>query len=65
MTEISKDTCKSIDKCLCCGSEELQMILDLGNQPLANSYLKSQNEEEGLKALIVAEEEFMNHMKTN
>jgi 2-polyprenyl-3-methyl-5-hydroxy-6-metoxy-1,4-benzoquinol methylase len=46
MIEISKDTCKPIKTCLCCGSEKLQTILDLGNQPLANSYLKSQNEEE-------------------
>lgn len=37
---------KTLTQCLCCGSEELETILDLGNQPLANSYLKSQNEEE-------------------
>lgn len=31
-------------KCLCCGSSELKMILDLGNQPPANSYSRFPNE---------------------
>jgi 2-polyprenyl-3-methyl-5-hydroxy-6-metoxy-1,4-benzoquinol methylase len=44
--EITQDTCKELKKCLCCGSEKLQTILDLGNQPLANSYLKSADEDE-------------------
>ena len=31
---------KVLDKCLCCGNTSLQKILDLNDQPLANSYLK-------------------------
>lgn len=46
MMDISTASCKLIEKCLCCGSEKLQTILDLGSQPLANSYLKEQNEKE-------------------
>lgn len=30
----------NIDKCLCCGSSQLQLILDLGVQPPANHYRK-------------------------
>lgn len=30
---------KEITKCMACGSVELTSVLDLGNQPLANSYL--------------------------
>jgi 2-polyprenyl-3-methyl-5-hydroxy-6-metoxy-1,4-benzoquinol methylase len=44
--ENSQDSCKELKKCLCCGNEELQVALDLGKQPLANSYLKEPNEEE-------------------
>jgi len=29
---------KKLNKCLCCNNTEMQMILDLGRQPLANSY---------------------------
>lgn len=29
---------KSIDNCLCCDSNDLELLLDFGNQPLANSY---------------------------
>lgn len=43
--ETLNNTYKSIDQCLCCGSN-LQIILDLGNHPPANSYLKTQDEQE-------------------
>lgn len=33
-----------IKNCLCCGSHELEKILDLGVQPPANSYTKVENE---------------------
>ena len=46
MMENIKNSCKPIERCLCCGSEKLLTILDLGSQPLANSYLKSPDEEE-------------------
>jgi len=34
-----------IEKCLACDGENLVPVLDLGNQPLANSYTKSKDEE--------------------
>ncbi len=33
-----------LKKCLCCGSDELRLALDLGVQPPANSYARSQDE---------------------
>lgn len=32
------DTCKEINNCLCCNSDNLRMILDLGKQSPANNY---------------------------
>ena len=29
---------KKLNECLCCGSKNLELILDLNDQPLANSY---------------------------
>jgi len=37
---------KKLDKCLCCEGANLEEILNLNNQPLANSYLVSADEEE-------------------
>ena len=37
---------KKLDKCLCCGGTNLEDILNLNNQPLANSYLDMVDEEE-------------------
>lgn len=34
--------CKIINKCLCCGNDNLETILDLNDQPLANSYHKGE-----------------------
>lgn len=44
--EILKDTCRALTECLCCGSKNLNHVLDLGEQPLANSYLKYKGEPE-------------------
>lgn len=44
MTETLKY--KHLDSCLCCGKTNLNKILDLKNQPLANSYLSSKTEQE-------------------
>jgi len=38
---------KSLDRCLCCDSENINVLLDLNEQPLANSY---HNEDEKLDA---------------
>ena len=36
----SKNICNIISKCLCCDND-VELVLDLGDQPPANSYLKS------------------------
>lgn len=36
-----RETMKELSKCLCCDERHLEPILDLNNQPLANSYLPS------------------------
>lgn len=40
------NNCKELDRCLCCGSKNLRLILDLGNHPMANSYKESPGDEE-------------------
>ena len=37
---------KKLDRCLCCDSTKLEDILNLNNQPLANSYLDAAEDEE-------------------
>ncbi len=37
---------RPIRSCLCCGNEDLHFSLDLSKQPLANSYLRKQDQEE-------------------
>jgi 2-polyprenyl-3-methyl-5-hydroxy-6-metoxy-1,4-benzoquinol methylase len=37
---------KKIEKCLCCDGNNLKFVLDLNQQPLANSYLKEKMEKE-------------------
>ena len=37
---------KQLDECLCCGSEKLKLVLDLNEQPLANSFKKTAEEDE-------------------
>ncbi len=37
---------KQLDECLCCGSERLKLVLDLNEQPLANSFKKTAEETE-------------------
>lgn len=44
---------KKLEKCLCCGCKDLEIALDLGNQPLANSYLKNKDEVENCYPLAV------------
>lgn len=38
--------CEEIKECIACGGNKLVPLLDLGMQPLANSFLKSENETE-------------------
>ena len=37
---------KELTECLCCGSKNLTMTLDLGTQPMANSFLDSEDQAE-------------------
>ena len=37
---------KELNECLCCGSERLKLVLDLNEQPLANSFKKTAEETE-------------------
>lgn len=40
--------CEEIKECIACGGKQLEPLLDLGLQPLANSFLKSQSETESV-----------------
>lgn len=46
-------TVKKLDHCLCCNSSKLTKVLDLQQQPLANSYLKSKEEPEEAYPLAI------------
>ena len=37
---------KELNECLCCGSERIKLVLDLNEQPLANSFKKTEEEAE-------------------
>ena len=37
---------KQLNECLCCGSEQIKLVLDLNEQPLANSFKKTAEESE-------------------
>lgn len=47
------NTVKKLDHCLCCNSSKLTKVLDLQEQPLANSYLKSADEKEQTYPLAI------------
>lgn len=38
------DNCTELNKCLCCGSEDITKFLDLGIQPLANNLLENDSQ---------------------
>lgn len=40
------ENAKELNECLCCGSSKLKTILDLGKQPLANSFKNSKDDSE-------------------
>ena len=40
------ENAKELKECLCCGSHELELTLDLGEQPMANSFIETPNESE-------------------
>jgi 2-polyprenyl-3-methyl-5-hydroxy-6-metoxy-1,4-benzoquinol methylase len=42
----TSEVIKPLETCVCCGGKNLEFVIDLTNQPLANSYLKDQTESE-------------------
>jgi SAM-dependent methyltransferase len=42
------ENCVEINECIACGNNHLKPLLDLGTQPLANSFLKSESEPESV-----------------
>jgi SAM-dependent methyltransferase len=40
------DNAKELTECLCCGSKQLALTLDLGTQPMANSFIETDDESE-------------------
>ena len=44
---------KELKECLCCGSEKLKLVLDLNEQPLANSFKKTAEEAEPIFPLCL------------
>ena len=40
------ENAKELNECLCCGSTDLELTLDLGEQPMANSFLETEEETE-------------------
>ena len=45
--------CKPLRRCLCCGNHSLKLTLDLGSQPLANSFKATAGEPENTYPLAV------------
>jgi hypothetical protein len=51
-------SCKIVNECRCCGSAHLKTVLDLGTQPLANSYHHGNNQEQYPLCLLLCEDCF-------
>ena len=51
VTTMTTTSCTTIDCCIACGSLVLNQVLDLNEQPLANSFKKTKNEQENLYPL--------------
>ena len=51
-------SCKTVNECRCCGNGNLKTVLDLENQPLANSYHKGERQEEYPLCLMLCEKCF-------
>lgn len=44
---------KQLNNCVCCENSDLKLILDLGNQPLANNYLSTEDQIENIYPLAL------------
>lgn len=47
------NNCEVIDKCIACGHEDLELVLSLGDQPLANSFKADRNEVQEIFPLAI------------
>lgn len=56
-------SCVELNECLACGSTSLELTLDLGQQPLANNYLKNVDQEESYYPLAVNRCQECNHLQ--
>ena len=43
---MTTENAKELKECLCCGSTDLELTLDLGEQPMANSFLEHPDDTE-------------------
>ena len=57
------EKCKELTKCLCCQKLNLINVLDLGNQPLANSYINDTNILEETFPLGLNHCQYCNHLQ--
>jgi SAM-dependent methyltransferase len=55
--------CKELKECVACGSDDLEITLDLGDQPLANNYLENPNNQEEAYPLAVNRCKKCNHLQ--
>lgn len=54
---------KKLHSCLCCGKSKMRLVLDLGDQPLANSYLQTPTQIENLFPLALNFCEICTHLQ--
>ena len=57
------DSCVEYKECIACGSNNLLLTLDLGEQPLANNYLEDPSLEEKFYPLVVNRCQDCNHLQ--
>jgi SAM-dependent methyltransferase len=57
------DTSEPILECIACGNDDLSPVLDLGNQPLANSYKKKPDDPEDVFPLKLVKCSLCHHMQ--
>ena len=60
---MTTSSCVPIDSCIACDSSNLIQVLDLKEQPLANSFKKTQNEQEAYYPLILNRCVSCNHLQ--
>lgn len=61
--DVKMKNCEEIKECIACGRHDLKSLLDLGMQPLANSFLKSESETESIFPLATNYCEYCFHVQ--